>query len=168
MATAKKASAKAVQPTLSLSVQYACSDESLPSRPQVRRWVKKALEGGSAEVTVRFVDAEEGQLLNRDYRDKDYATNVLSFPYLPNPEMAGDLVLCLPVVMKEAEEQQKPLEAHFAHLIVHGMLHLQGYDHEPSKAGDESDAEIMEAREREILAALGYPDPYLSEREPRA
>lgn len=164
MATAKKAVAKPVAPILSLSVQYACNDDVLPSRPQVRRWVKQALEGESAEVTVRFVDAEEGQMLNREYRQKDYATNVLSFPYAPNPQMAGDLVLCLPVVLKEAAEQNKPVEAHFAHLIVHGMLHLQGYDHETS----DSDAEIMEAREREILAALGYPDPYLSEREPQA
>lgn len=164
MMTAKKAVAKPAAPTLSLSVQYACNDESLPSRPQVRRWVKKALEGEGAEVTVRFVDAEEGQMLNREYRHKDYATNVLSFPYVPNPQMAGDLVLCLPVVLKEAAEQKKPAEAHFAHLIVHGMLHLQGYDHETGDA----DAEIMEAREREILAALGYPDPYLSERELRA
>jgi probable rRNA maturation factor len=162
--TAPAAKAKSVAPSLSLSVQYACNDEHLPSRPQVRRWVKKALEGESAEVTVRFVDADEGQMLNRDYRHKDYATNVLSFPYLPNPEMAGDLVLCLPIVLTEAAGQKKPVEAHFAHLIVHGMLHLQGYDHETA----ESDAEIMEAREREILAALGYPDPYLSEREPQA
>jgi len=162
----KKAAAKPkpVTPSLSLSVQYACEGEPLPSRPQVRRWVKKALEGASAEVTVRFVDAEEGRMLNREYRHKDYATNVLSFPYMPNPEMAGDLVLCLPVMLREAAEQRKPAEAHFAHLIVHGMLHLQGYDHETSDA----DAEIMEAREREILAALGYPDPYLSERETQA
>ncbi|HEX2604355.1 MAG TPA: rRNA maturation RNase YbeY [Rhodocyclaceae bacterium] len=164
MATAKKAVAKPAAPTLSLSVQYACNDDALPSRAQVRRWVKKALEGDSAEVTVRFVDADEGQMLNREYRQKDYATNVLSFPYVPNPQMAGDLVLCLPVVLKEAVEQKKPVDAHFAHLIVHGMLHLQGYDHE---TGDD-DAEIMEARERRILAALGYPDPYLSERESQA
>lgn len=164
MATAKKAVAKPAAPTLSLSVQYACNDDALPSRAQVRRWVKKALEGDSAEVTVRFVDADEGQMLNREYRQKDYATNVLSFPYVPNPQMAGDLVLCLPVVLKEAVEQKRPVDAHFAHLIVHGMLHLQGYDHE---TGDD-DAEIMEARERRILAALGYPDPYLSERESQA
>ncbi|HEU6455420.1 MAG TPA: rRNA maturation RNase YbeY [Roseateles sp.] len=164
MATAKKAVAKPAAQTLSLSVQYACNDDALPSRAQVRRWVKKALEGDSAEVTVRFVDADEGQMLNREYRQKDYATNVLSFPYVPNPQMAGDLVLCLPVVLKEAVEQKKPVDAHFAHLIVHGMLHLQGYDHE---TGDD-DAEIMEARERRILAALGYPDPYLSERESQA
>jgi probable rRNA maturation factor len=150
--------------TLSLSVQFACKDDALPSRQKIRRWVTKSLEGDSAEVTVRFVDTEEGQALNREYRHKDYATNVLSFPYVSNPEMAGDLVLCLPVVLKEAAEQKKPAEAHFAHLIVHGMLHLQGYDHETG----ESDAEIMEAREREILSALGYPDPYLSEREMQA
>ena len=167
MTSARKKTAATVRPAapaLSLSVQYACNDDALPSRPQVRRWVKKALEGDSAEVTVRFVDAEEGQMLNREYRHKDYATNVLSFPYVPNPEMAGDLVLCLPVVLQEADQQRKPPEAHFAHLIVHGILHLQGYDHETGDA----DAEIMEAREREILAALGYPDPYLSERELQA
>lgn len=162
MAAAKKAvaktpSAKTPAPTLSLSVQYACKDAALPSRSQVRRWVKKALEATHAEVTVRFVDAEEAQMLNHDYRQRDYATNVLSFPYVSLPEMAGDLVVCLPVVLREAAEQHKTAEAHFAHLIVHGMLHLQGYDHETS----ESDAEVMEAREREILAALGYADPYL-------
>lgn len=113
---------------------------------------------GAAQVTVRFVAADEGRTLNRDYRGKDYATNVLSFPYLPPPQLAGDLVLCLPVVLREAEEQSKPPEAHFAHMIVHGMLHLQGYDHE-----EEADAELMEAREIEILARLGYPDPYSSD-----
>lgn len=168
MATAKKAVAKPAAPVLSLSVQYACKDDTLPSRQKIRRWVSKSLEGDSAEVTVRFVDSDEGQMLNREYRHKDYATNVLSFPYVPNPHMAGDLVLCLPVVLKEAAEQNKPVEAHFAHLIVHGMLHLQGYDHETGPDGNETDAEIMEARERDILAALGYPDPYLSERELRA
>ncbi len=140
---------------LHLSVQYACNDESLPSRPQVRRWAKATLES-DAEVTVRFVDAEEGQTLNRDYRGKDYATNVLSFVYETEPAVSGDLVVCLPVVVAEAAAQGKPAEAHFAHLIVHGMLHLQGYDHETGEA----DAQRMEAREREILAKLGYPDPY--------
>ena len=105
---------------------------------------------------MRFVDAEEGQALNRDYRRKDYATNVLSFVYAEEPAVQGDLVVCLPVVLREAGEQGKAAEAHFAHLIVHGMLHLQGYDHE---TGDE-DAARMEAKEREILAGLGYPDPY--------
>jgi probable rRNA maturation factor len=146
-------------PELSLSVQYGCKDAALPSRPQVRRWVRAALKtSGSrpAEVAVRFVDAEEGQSLNRDYRHKDYATNVLSFAYESEPRVAGDLVICLPVVLREAAEQGKPAEAHFAHLIVHGMLHLLGYDHETGA----KDAARMEAQEREILAGLGYPDPY--------
>src|SRR4030095_13614856 len=110
-----KTPAKVEPSTLSLSVQYACKDAALPSRPQVRRWVKKALEGSSAEVTVRFVDAAEGQLLNNDYRQRDYATNVLSFPYMPLPDMAGDLVLCLPVVLREAQDQKKMTEARFGH-----------------------------------------------------
>ncbi|HEY3431438.1 MAG TPA: rRNA maturation RNase YbeY [Rhodocyclaceae bacterium] len=148
-------SAKGVLHRLSLAVQYACNGDDLPSRPRIRRWVKAALEQ-SAEVTIRFVDAEEGQSLNKDYRGKDYATNVLSFPYETDPVVLGDLVVCLPVVLREAQEQGKPVDAHFAHLIVHGILHLHGYDHETGKR----DAEEMEARERMILARLGYPDPY--------
>ncbi len=140
---------------LSLCVQYACEDAALPARPQVRRWVRAALEG-DGEITVRFVEAGEAQALNRDYRGKDYATNVLSFPYAAPPLLTGDLVVCLPVVLGEAGHQGKSVEAHFAHLIVHGMLHIQGYDHE---TGDD-DAARMEAKEREILAGLGYPDPY--------
>ncbi len=140
---------------LSLAVQYACNDERLPSRPQVRRWVRAALER-PLRATVRFVDADEGRALNRDYRGKDYATNVLSFVYESAPETVGDLVVCLPVVEREAREQGKPLAAHLAHLVVHGVLHLQGYDHETGKR----DAERMEARECAILARLGYPDPY--------
>ena len=107
-------------------------------------------------MTVRFVDVDEGQRLNREYRSRDYATNVLSFPYQSGAHLSGDLVLCLPVVEREAQQQEKPLEAHFAHLIVHGMLHLQGYDHEI----DSDSAARMEALEQEILGALGYPDPY--------
>jgi probable rRNA maturation factor len=142
-------------PELSLSVQYACKDAALPLRPQVRRWVRAACDR-PAEVAVRFVDAEEGRMLNRDYRHKDYATNVLSFVYESEPRVAGDLVICLPVVLREAAEQGKAPEAHFAHLIVHGMLHLLGYDHETGAR----DAKRMEAKEQEILAGLGYPDPY--------
>jgi probable rRNA maturation factor len=142
-------------PELSLGVQYACKDVALPSRSLIRRWVRASC-GQPAEVAVRFVGAEEGQALNRDYRHKDYATNVLSFVYAEEPAVRGDLVVCLPVVLREAGEQGKATEAHFAHLIVHGMLHLQGYDHE---TGDE-DAARMEAKERTILAGLGYPDPY--------
>jgi len=142
-------------PELSLAVQYACDDESLPTRPFVRRCVRAAC-AAPAEVTVRFVDAAEGRELNRDWRHKDYATNVLSFVYESEPVVMGDLALCVPVVVAEAAAQDKPAAAHFAHLIVHGMLHLQGYDHETGA----DDAARMEQREREILARLGYPDPY--------
>ena len=141
---------------LSLAVQYACTGETLPPRPKIRRWVKAACPHG-AEVTVRFVDSEEGRQLNHDFRGKDYATNVLSFPYDSEPITIGDLVVCLPVVEQEARAQNKTVEAHFAHLIVHGMLHLQGYDHEQGEA----EAELMEQREREILTRLGFPDPYV-------
>ncbi len=144
---------------LNLSVQYVCNNAQLPSRQQIRRWARAALNvdgmrGG--QVTVRFVDAEEGQALNREFRHKDYATNVLSFPYETDPVVCGDLVICAPVVERETNEQGKSLEAHVAHLIVHGMLHLQGYDHETSKA----DARRMENHERAILLELGYADPY--------
>ncbi len=147
---------------LNLGVQYACNAVDLPSRPQIRAWVRAALDvdgkrGG--QITVRFVDADEGRLLNSDYRGKDYATNVLSFPYEVEPVVCGDLVICAEVVAKEAAEQGKPLVAHYAHLIVHGMLHLQDYDHEENEA----EALLMEGRERTILAALGYPDPYAGE-----
>ena len=140
---------------LSLVVQYACHEDGLPSRPQIRRWAQAACNG-PAQVTIRFLDDVEAQLLNRDYRKKDYATNVLTFPYATEPVLVGDLALCVPVVLREAEQQHKPVQAHFAHLILHGMLHLQGYDHETSDA----EAERMEARERELLAQFGYPDPY--------
>ena len=144
---------------LNLSVQYACNKDHLPLRQKIQSWARAALNvdgmrGG--QVTVRFVDAEEGQGLNREFRGKDYATNVLSFPYESEPVVCGDLVICSPVVEREAKEQDKSLEAHIAHLIVHGMLHLQGYDHETSKA----DARRMENHERAILLALGYADPY--------
>ena len=147
---------------LNLSVQYACNATGLPSRPQIRTWVRAALDvdgkrGG--QITIRFVDSEEGQSLNSDYRGKGYATNVLSFPYDTEPVVAGDLVICANVVEREAAEQSKTLEAHYAHLIVHGVLHLQGYDHE---TGDE-DAQQMEAMERSILAQLGFADPYREE-----
>jgi probable rRNA maturation factor len=138
----------------SLAVQYACHHAALPSRPQVRRWARAAAETG-VQVTVRFVDAEEGLMLNRSFRGKDYATNVLSFSYETQP-VVGDLVLCVPVVLREAREQKKSAAAHFAHMIVHGMLHLQGYDHETSV----KEAVHMEAKEREILARFGVADPY--------
>ncbi|MCX7149940.1 MAG: rRNA maturation RNase YbeY [Rhodocyclales bacterium] len=148
-------SARPRLPELRLAVQYPVGKDQAPTRPQLRRWVRASCTT-PAEVTVRFVGSEEGRSLNRNYRKKDCATNVLSFPYESGARLNGDLVLCLPVVASEAGEQGKSLEAHCAHLIVHGMLHLQGYDHETGKA----DAERMEAVEREIMDALGYPDPY--------
>jgi len=134
-------------------VQYACNREGLPLRADFVRWARAALAGGG-EITIRLVDADEGRKLNAEYRGKDYATNVLSFPYEIEP-VVGDLVICPAVVAREAEEQNKPLAAHYAHLTVHGMLHLQGSDHD-----NDDDAEAMESEEKEILAALGYPDPY--------
>ena len=147
---------------LNLSVQYVCNTVGLPLRPQIRAWVRAALDvdgpqGG--QITVRIVDSEEGQVLNRDYRGKDYATNVLSFPYDTDPIVCGDLVICAPVVEREAQEQGKPLHAHYAHLVVHGLLHLQGYDHETG----EQDAIEMESRERIVLQSLGFDDPYAQE-----
>ena len=123
--------------------------------PQLRRWVRSALHPGSrADITVRVVGAAEARRLNRRYRARDYATNVLSFPYSRRP-LCGDIVLCLPVLVKEARAQHKPLAAHFAHLVVHGVLHLRGFDHLRK-----SDAARMEARERVVLARLGIADPY--------
>lgn len=141
-------------PELSLAVQYGCADPSLPDRSQLRRWVKAALET-DVQVTLRFVAAAEGRMLNRDFRGKDYATNVLTFVYESQP-VAGDVVVCTDVVRREAREQGKSLKAHLAHLVVHGMLHLQGYDHETGARA----AARMETREREILARFGIPDPY--------
>ncbi len=142
-------------PELHLSVQYPAGSAGAPTRPQVRRWVRASC-AIPAEVAVRFADSGEGRDLNRDYRGKDYATNVLSFPYESNDRVHGDLVLCREIVEREAREQGKAPEAHYAHMVVHGMLHLQGHDHETGRA----DAERMEAIEREIMAGLGYPDPY--------
>ena len=146
---------------LSLSVQYpdARLQDSV-TRQKVRRWVQAALLG-PAELTVRFVDAAEGRVLNRDYRAKDYATNVLTFAYNEGEQIAddeptrADIILCTDVLEKEAAEQKKTVEEHTAHLVVHGVLHAQGYDHE-----DDQEAGEMEQLERDVLAALGYPDPY--------
>ena len=142
-------------PDLSLSLQFAdASHRPLLPRHKVMRWIRAALES-PAELTVRIVGEEEGRELNKGYRHKDYATNVLTFDYTQEPVVTADLVLCAPVVEREAREQQLDLQAHYAHLLVHGALHAQGYDHE-----EEADAEVMEARETEVLAALGFPDPY--------
>ena len=146
---------------LKVSVQRAGDWPGLPRKSQVRTWARAAAHAASngGQITVRFVDDAEGRRLNRDYRARDYATNVLSFPYQQQPRLCGDLVLCAPVVAREATAQGKSLEAHCAHLIVHGVLHLQGHDHE---AG-EMEAREMEDHERRVLAALGYPDPYRDE-----
>ena len=144
----------AARPPLTLSLQFADSAHraELP-RHRVARWIRAALER-PAEITVRIVGAEEGRLLNRDYRGRDYATNVLTFVYAARP-LAGDVVICAAVVAREAREQGKGLDPHYAHMVVHGLLHLQGHDHER-----DADAARMEARERRILARLGFPDPY--------
>ena len=123
-------------------------------RHKVARWMRHAL-ASDAEITVRIVDASEGQALNREYRKKNYATNVLTFDYTLEPVVTADLVLCAPVVAQEAQDQGKTLQAHYAHLIVHGALHAQGWDHELDE-----DAQVMELRETEIMARLGFKNPY--------
>ena len=147
--------------SLNLSLQFASGFENAAthraalSRHSVTRWIRHALTS-DAEITVRIVGLEEGQALNHDYRQKDYATNVLTFDYTQEPIVTADLVLCAPVVAKEAADNQKSLKDHYAHLLVHGTLHAQGWDHETS----EQDAEEMEAYEVEILAGLGIKNPY--------
>jgi probable rRNA maturation factor len=141
-------------PRLELAVQYATRVRGLPSRAQVRRWTRAALER-SARVTVRLVGAGEARALNRSFRGRDYATNVLTFVMRERPRLEGDLALCAPVIAREARAQRKSAAAHYAHLVVHGVLHLQGYDHESG-----ADARVMERRESSIVARLGYPDPY--------
>lgn len=138
------------------TVQRASRASHIPSDRRLRAWASAAL-AKNADVTVRYVASAEARRLNRRFRGKDYATNVLSFPYddALDGTVAGDIVVCAPVVAREAREQGKSIEAHHAHLLVHGLLHLQGYDHER-----ERDARRMERREREVLAQLGFPDPY--------
>jgi len=144
---------------LSLSVQYASSMREVPNRAQFRRWVKVALRH-DASITLRIVDEQEGRMLNRDYRGKDYATNVLAFVYDDNKKhgidiLLADVVLCAPVVAREAAEQHKDLLAHYAHLAVHAMLHVQGFEHE-----SDSGAAGMETLETALMLKLRYPDPY--------
>ena len=150
---------------LDVAVGYATPRAGIPAATSFRRWVSAALQGRirEADLAIRVVGEDEGRALNRHYRGKDYATNVLSFPAeLPQglPEgvrlpLLGDVVICAPVVAREAREQKKPLTAHYAHLTVHGALHLLGWDHD-----DDRDAQCMEQLEREILATLGIEDPY--------
>jgi probable rRNA maturation factor len=149
--------------TLTLHVGYAVSRAGIPSAPSFRRWVEATLRGAkrrkATELSIRIVGADEGHALNRDYRGKDYATNVLSFEAGLPPELKlpliGDMVICAPVVAREAAEQGKHARDHWAHLTVHGTLHLLGYDHMV-----EAEAEAMEALEMRILAGLGIADPY--------
>ena len=145
---------------LTLSLQFGKSIDDVAmhratlGRSKVQRWIRHALQS-DAEITVRVVGAEEGQTLNRDYRQKDYATNVLTFDYTQEPVVTADLVLCAPVVAAEAKEQGKTLEAHYAHLLVHGALHAQGWDHD-----EDEDAQVMELRETDIMHRLGFDSPY--------
>jgi probable rRNA maturation factor len=144
-----------LKPELTLSLQFADATHRahLP-RHKVARWIRAAL-AAPGEITVRIVGAEEGQALNREFRGKDYATNVLTFDYSHEPVVMADLIICAPVVEAEAREQKITLEAHYAHLLVHGTLHAQGDDHE-----DEAEAIEMESKETAILAGLGFADPY--------
>ena len=145
---------------LTLSLQFGKSIDDVAlhratlGRSKVTRWLRHALQS-DAEITVRIVNAEEGQALNRDYRQKEDATNVLTFDYTQEPIVTADLVLCAPVVAAEAKEQGKTLEAHYAHLLVHGTLHAQGWDHD-----DDEDAQVMELRETDIMHRLGFDSPY--------
>ena len=142
-------------PALQLSLQFAdARHRALLPRHRVARWVRTAL-AAPAQITVRIVGADEGRALNRDYRGKDYATNVLTFDYERAPVVVADLILCAPVVAQEAQDQGLSPEAHYAHLLVHGCLHAQGWEHE-----DDDEAQRMEARETAILHTLGWPDPY--------
>lgn len=142
-------------------MQYACAAAGLPSRTAIRRWVRAALAGRrpQAQLTVRIVSVAEGADLNRRYRQQTGPANVLAFPVIGleqlAPQRLGDIVLCAPLVVREAREQGKSPEAHWAHLVVHGVLHLLGYDHQK-----DAEARIMEQSETEILRALGYPAPY--------
>ena len=142
-------------PNIQLNLQNASAAEQVPTKAQFKKWAKAALRV-DAEVTIRIVDAQEALALNSTYRGKDYATNVLTFPLTETPHLMGDIIVCAPVVVAEAAAQNKSLEAHFAHLTVHGVLHLHGYDHEI-----EAQAELMESLEITILQKLGYANPYL-------
>lgn len=142
-------------PKLIATIQHVTNQANLPTSSQFRKWAKIALRVDT-EVTIRIVDETEGRELNKTYRGKDYATNVLTFPLTEEPHLIGDIIICAPVVEAEAKAQHKSLEAHYAHLTVHGILHLHGYDHET-----EAQAELMEGLETAIVTKLGYANPYL-------
>ncbi|MBY0467468.1 MAG: rRNA maturation RNase YbeY [Burkholderiaceae bacterium] len=149
------------RPALTLSLQFARDDLPRTHRAQlprhrVARWIRAALDA-PAEITVRVVGTDEARTLNRDFRGQDHATNVLTFDYSHAPTVHADLVLCADVVEAEARAQSRTLEAHYAHLLIHGTLHAQGHDHER-----DDEAEVMEARESELMRALGFADPYSS------
>ena len=145
---------RAMRPRLDLTVQYATATRGTPTEDEFREWAGSALEH-DAQITVRLVGLVEGRALNRTYRGRNDATNVLTFVLNDTPPYSGDLALCAPVVAREAREQGKNLTAHYAHLTIHGVLHLQGYDHACSR-----EAKVMEALETRLLKRLGYPDPY--------
>ena len=142
------------KPAPRITVQCTATARNVPPAARIRRWARAAL-AADARVTIRVVGLAEGRLLNRSYRRRDYATNVLTFVFRDTPPLEGDLALCAPVITREAHAQRKPVDAHYAHMIMHGLLHLQGFDHENAR-----DAAIMERRERTLLARFGYPDPY--------
>ncbi len=150
----RKSSRSGRRANVDLTVQYATRARNVPAEGDFRRWVLAALRD-DARITLRLVGAREAQALNRDYRGRDYATNVLTFVMDERPPYSGDLALCAPVVAREAREQGKDVMAHYAHLTVHGVLHLQGYEHE-----QETQAVKMETLEKRILKRLGFPDPY--------
>ena len=143
-----------MNPRLDLTVQYAVNRRGLPSRARLKRWAHAALER-NARVTVRVVGAAEARALNRHFRGRDRPTNVLTFVLRERPRLEGDIALCAPVIAREARVQGKSAAAHYAHLVVHGVLHLQGYDHETAR-----EARAMERRESRVVARLGFPDPY--------
>lgn len=143
--------------SITLDVNFERTDDTsrrLPTRAEMTQWMRAAL-AVPAEFCVRFVGEEEGHELNKTYRGKDYATNVLTFDYQHEPLAQADIVICTPVLVREAKEQNKSFRAHLAHLLVHSTLHAQGWDHETDE-----EAEEMEAHEREIMRAMGFPDPY--------
>lgn len=144
-----------MSPKLILNIQYASDHAPLPLQSQFRKWAKATLRIDT-EVTIRIVGKQEGCQLNKIYRGKDYPTNVLTFPMAEEPHLMGDIILCAPVIEAEAKAQNKSIEAHYAHLTVHGILHLHGYDHET-----DAQAELMEGLETAIITKLGYASPYL-------